>query len=330
MDSKDFQDNIKKLKHLIDNASTITILSHLNPDPDALGTALGIYALLRRDKNKKVEVVNASKALPRFLDFLPYFNQIKHKINYNESLIISCDCGNTDRLGFDVSGREILNIDHHYSNTKYGSVNMVVPEYASSSQVAYEIFKTYYTIDSDAATCFYAALLSDTRYFTTNSVTHKVFDMASDLIKAGASAADISYHFTQRRSLASLRILQRALDSLTLYQNATIACMMITQDEVYASGAVMPDIDGVVDYARSLATVEIAICAIQTEDGIRISLRSKNVDVSTVALAFGGGGHKLAAGFTLRQSGLQQTIDTILEKIKILGLINEKNSQKGK
>ena len=162
MDHKDFQNAVKKAKHLIENASGITILSHINPDPDALGTALGIYALLRQDKNKKIEVVNASKELPRFLDFLPYFNHIKNKMDYNESLVISCDCGNTDRLGFDVGGRDILNIDHHSSNTHYGNVNIIIPEYASSSQVAYEIFKSYRTITPEAATCFYAALLSDT------------------------------------------------------------------------------------------------------------------------------------------------------------------------
>ncbi|MDD3601712.1 MAG: bifunctional oligoribonuclease/PAP phosphatase NrnA [Sulfurovum sp.] len=330
MDRKDFQNAVKKAQRLIENASSVTILSHINPDPDALGTALGIYALLRQDKNKKIEVVNASKELPQFLDFLPYFNHIKHKMDYNENLVISCDCGNADRLGFEVGKREILNIDHHYSNTQYGNVNIVIPEYASSSQVAYEVFKTYCTITPEAATCFYAALLSDTRYFTTSSVNEKVFDVASELVKAGASAAEISSHFTQRRPLSSLRILQRALESLALYEDAAIACITVTQDDMYATGAIMPDVDGVVDYARSLATVEIAICAIQTENGIRISLRSKKTDVSKIASAFGGGGHRLAAGFTLKQNKLQEAVSIILEKIKVLGLIDEKNSKKSR
>ena len=110
----------EEVQNQIDEAKSITILSHLNPDADALGTALGIYALLTQDKYKKVEIVNASKVLPLYLDFLPNFKKIKHKMEYQNSLIISCDCGSVDRLGFDLSGRTILNIDHHQSNTAYG------------------------------------------------------------------------------------------------------------------------------------------------------------------------------------------------------------------
>ena len=98
---------------------------------------------------------------------------------------------------------------------------------------------------------------------------------------------------------------------------------MVGKDDIEATGASVPDMEGIVDYAKSLSTVEIAICVIQMTEGIRVSLRSKTIDISELALAFGGGGHKLAAGFTLKQCGLQETIDTILEKIEDLGLIDE-------
>ena len=313
-----------EVKTKIEQCESITILSHLNPDADALGTALGIYALLSQDKSKKVEVVNASTALPGHLDFLPNFKKIKHKMDYKNSLVIACDCGSIDRLGFDLEDRDILNIDHHQSNTDYGSVNIVIPEYASSSQVAFRVFQKLYTIHADAATCFYTALLSDTRYFTTSSVNEEVFIVAQALVKAGAIPNDIAFNFTQRRPLSSLRILEKALASLSLYDDATIATLMVTKEEISATGATVPDMEGIVDYARSLVTVEIAIFAMELEEGIRISLRSKTADVSTVAMAFGGGGHKVAAGFTLKQSGLQQSMDTILSKIKELGLTDEK------
>jgi len=313
-----------EVKTKIDHYESITILSHLNPDADALGTALGIYALLSQDKSKKVEVVNASTALPGHLDFLPNFKKIKHKMDYKNSLVIACDCGSIDRLGFDLEGRDILNIDHHQSNTDYGSINIVIPEYASSSQVAFRVFQKLYTIHADAATCFYTALLSDTRYFTTSSVNEEVFIVAQALVKAGAVPNDIAFHFTQRRPLSSLRILEKALASLSLYDNANIATLMVTKEEIAATGATVPDMEGIVDYARSLVTVEVAVFAMELEEGIRISLRSKTADVSTVAMAFGGGGHKVAAGFTLKQSGLQQSMDTILSKIKELGLTDEK------
>jgi len=310
-----------EVKNKIDSADSITILSHLNPDADALGTALGIYALLVQIKGKKVEIVNASTALPLYLDFLPNFTKIKHKIDYTGSLIISCDCGSIDRLGFDLSGREIINIDHHQSNTLYGTINVVIPSYASSSQVAFRLFESFCKVSSTAATCFYTALLSDTRYFTTSSVNEEVFTVAKSLVALGARPDEIARNFTQRRSLGSLRILEKALHSLRLYHDAQVAALSVTREDIMAAGATVPDMDGIVDYARSLATVEIALFAMELEDGIRISLRSKKVNVSSVALAFGGGGHSVAAGFTIRQKTLKETIDIILNKIEELGLI---------
>ncbi len=318
----------EEVKEKIQSSECITILSHLNPDADALGTALGIYSLLKKDKTKRVEVVNGSKALPRYLDFLPGFDKIKHQMDYENSLVISCDCGSVDRLGFDLDGRNILNIDHHQSNTRYGSINVVMADYASSSQVAFELFRKLYSIDADTATCFYTALLSDTRYFTTTSVNKEVFNVARELVDAGAKPDVIAYNFTQRRPLSSLRILEKALSSLTLLEEAEIAVLMVTKEDMEATGATVPDMEGIVDYARSLVTVEIAIFAMELDEGIRISLRSKSVDVSQIAFAFGGGGHKVAAGFTMKESELQESIDTILKKITELGLLNGKNEKK--
>lgn len=316
---------VEEVKQKIEEAQAITILSHINPDADALGTALGIFHLLRTaHKDKRVEIVNASTVLPLYLDFLPNFQKIKHKIDYDESLIITCDSGSLDRLGFEVEGREIINIDHHYSNTMFGSVNAVLPELASSSQVAFELFKCIYSIDAPSATCFYTALLSDTRYFTTSSVNEEVFSVAKALVVAGADPFYIARNFTQRKPLSAFRILERALGSLTLHQGARVASMYVTKKDLQETGASVPDMDGIVDYARSLTTVEIALFVMDLDDGLRISLRSKEVDISLVAGAFGGGGHKVAAGFTLpshHSNSIEETIESILKKIEEIGLL---------
>ena len=317
---------VEDVKSKIEQAQSISILSHLNPDADTLGTALGIYALLSKDKSKKVEVVNASNALPMYLDFMPYYKKIKYKMEYTDSLIITCDCGSIDRLGFNLNGREVINIDHHQSNTKYGDINVIMPQYASASQVAYTLFEQLYPICKEAATCFYVALLSDTRYFTASSVNAEVFSVSKSLVDIGVKPDEVAYHFTQRRSLASLRILEKALASLTLYEEAKVAILFVTKEDIAMTGAKIADMEGIVDYGRSLATVEVAVFAMELDEGIRISLRSKSVDVSKVALAFDGGGHKVAAGLTLKefspvQCKLQASIDTILEKIKMLKLL---------
>ena len=299
----------------IKQAKTITILSHLNPDADALGTALGIYAMLHQDKTKRVEVVNASTVLPLELDFLPHYKKIKQRMEYEESLVIACDCGSIDRLGFALDKREILNIDHHASNTAYGSINIIYPTYASSSQVAYDLLKEDFSIDADVATCFYTALLSDTRYFTANSVNKEVFSVAMQLLEKGANPKEVAYNLTQRRSLASFRILEKALHSLSLTHDAKVAVLFVTKEDIASTGATMPDMEGIVDYARSLVTVEVALFMMETDEGIRVSLRSKQLDISSVAAHFGGGGHRVAAGFTLKQTTMQKAIDKVLTTI---------------
>ena len=313
-----------EVREKLSEARNITILTHLNPDADTIGTGLGIYNLLVQDKTKRVEIVNASKMLPQHLDFLSGFGKIKHKMDFEKSLIISCDCGSIDRLGFALENRSIINIDHHQSNEQYGEINVVIPEYASASQVAFMLFKALYEINADSASCFYAALLSDTRYFTTSSVNQEVFDAARDLVELGADPAKIAYHFTQRRSLSSLRILHRALGNLELKCEARVATLFVTEEDIMATGAKMPDMEGIVDYARSLTTVEVALFAMELEGEIRISLRSKGADVSRVAALFGGGGHKAAAGWTLDKRDLHETIDIIVENIQKLGLIDGK------
>jgi len=261
-------------------------------------------------------------------EFLPNFKKIKHHMDYDKSLIISCDCGSIDRLGFALEGREIVNIDHHESNTKYGKINVILPHYASSSQVAFELFGHIYPMNEKAATCFYTALLSDTRYFTTSSVNEKVFSVARKLVSLGAKPDEISRNFTQRRPLSSLRILEKSLRSLSLSHDAKIATIMASKEDIESTGATIPDMEGIADYAKSLVTVEIALFAMELEEGIRISLRSKNVDISQVALAFGGGGHKVAAGLTLHsavvEGALKSSVESVLNKIIELGLLNEK------
>jgi len=305
------------LKAIIDRHRTVTILSHINPDADALGTSLGIYALLKV-YGKQVEIVNYSTDLPQHLDFLPNFSKIKHKIDYAESLVIACDCGSIDRLGFDLNGREIINIDHHQTNQNYGTLNLVDPLLTASSHVAYNALEDKFPVTAEVATCFYTALLSDTRYFTTNNVDEEVFAFAVELMARGADNKQVAFNLTQRRSLASLRMLGKVLDTITLHRDATVASMRAEQDMFTATGAKMSDIEGVVDYARSLVTVEIGILLVQQESYIKVSLRSKSLDISSLAKDFGGGGHKNACGFTIESGNIEEILDKILKKIELI------------
>lgn len=313
----------KDVQDKIDNAKSISILSHVNPDADTLGTALGIYALLRQNRDVKIEVVNASNVLPKYLDFLPYFNKIKNHMDYEDSLIISCDCGSVDRLDFELHDRDIINIDHHASNTMYGNINIVLDAYASSSQVAFRLFESIVSINKDAATSFYAALLSDTRHFTTASVNHEVFTVAKILVERGAKPDEIASKMTQRKSLASVRILEKALASLSFYNDAQVVVLAVSQEDIMQTGATIPDMEGIVEFACALVTVEIAIFAMELKESVRISLRSKSADVSKIAKSLGGGGHRLAAGFSIHHGDVEESIEQTLAKVKMLESLSD-------
>ena len=312
---------IKKVQELINHYDKVTIVTHLNPDADTIGTALGIYGLLK-DSGKQVEVVNQGSNLPINLDFLPYFSKIKNRIDYTNSLIISCDTGSIDRLGFDLTERIILNIDHHKSNTCFGLINVIESDFVSASQVAYELFKDEYRITKEVATCFYTALVSDTQYFSTLNVSNKVFDVASEIMNYGVDIALVVRNLNQRRSLASLRILSSTLNSLELEEDGRLAIMVSSRDKMVDAGADILDTVGIIDYGISLVTVKIAIIFIELENIIRVSLRSKYVDVSNLATLFGGGGHHNVAGFELSNITTAELKKMIKKEIKERGLLN--------
>lgn len=305
---------------LLGKHQKVTILSHVNPDPDAIGTALGVYACLR-EQRFQAEVVNATKDIPRYLDFLPYFSRIKQKMDFTDSLIIACDCGSLDRLGFALEGREIINIDHHSTNSQYGILNIVDREAVSSSEVAFKLLERLYPVSRESAVSFYAALVSDTRNFTTSNMSRAVFDFAGKLVALGIDIAEVTEKMLHRRSLASLRILGIAINSLELKEDARVAVMKISREDLRHTGARLSDLDGVVDYAKSLATVEIAIMLVEREDSVKVSLRSKKRDISMLASFFGGGGHRQAGGFE-KEENMQTLAEELVDEIRKRGLLS--------
>ncbi len=314
------EQDAKVFQTLLAKSPRITVLSHINPDPDAIGTALGIYLWLK-EQGYTVEVVNATEEIPRFLDFLPSFSKIKSKMDFEDSLIIACDCGSVDRLGFSVEGRDIINIDHHMTNSGFGLLNVVDTEAVSSSEVAYRLLKKLHSVSRESAVAFYAALVSDTRNFTTNTMCRDTFDLASELVSLGVDISEVSSQMLHRRSLASLRILGIAIESLVLQENGQIALFCITQEDLRCTGAKQSDLDGVVDYAKSLATVEIAIMLVERETEIKVSVRSKQIDITALVIAFGGGGHITAGGFECKETNMAVLSQQIIDEIKKRGLL---------
>ncbi len=307
----------KQVWNEIENAQNIVLISHINPDGDALGSSLSLYPILKR-MNKNVKVFNITSPLPQYLDFLPNFNKVVNKLPNKIDLMISFDCGSFDRLGIEEKPKKLINIDHHISNTNYGDINLIEPNAASTSQVVFNLLKANnIEIDKDSATCIYTALVTDTGNFQYESVNEKVFLMAAELVKSGVDVDFVSKMLYQRDRLSRLRLLAKAYETIELCCDGKVAFVEITKEMLEITGAIKDDTDTVVNSVRNLATVEVACMLREDDNGIKISLRSKNyVNVSEIATKFGGGGHIRASGATIEDKTIPQIKEILKKELK--------------
>ncbi len=315
---------MKEVLQKIKQASHIALLTHHNPDADTLGSALGMFYILKKIQ-KRATVIN-SDPLPYNLTFLPGVTKIKEAVPLEADLWISFDCGSFDRLGVKKKRAFLINIDHHATNTLYGDINIVKPECASTSQVVYEMAKVLQLpITKESAICFYTALVDDTGFFKYESVNSRVFEFAKELCELGVVPEEVARELTMREPLAKLRLIELMLESLELRLMAKVAVVYVTQQMLKKSGATKEMGESGLEMARSLATVEVALLLRQEEDGrIKVSLRSKSIDVGKIALHFGGGGHKRAAGFLSSLRDMKQVEKQILQTLqKELGIEKE-------
>jgi phosphoesterase RecJ-like protein len=255
--------------------------------------------------------------LPPYLDFLPNYDKVTKTLPKQIDLMISFDCGSFDRLGISNRPKFLINLDHHISNTNYGDMNLI-EDAASTSQVVFNILQANnIKIDTDSAICIYTALVTDTGNFQYESVTSEVFRVASELVKCGVKPEFVSKMLYERDRLSRLRFLAKALDTLELYLDGKVGVVEVTNELMQKTGAVKDDTDGLVNMVRKLATVEVAIMLREEEEGIKISLRSKNyVDVSKIAVKYGGGGHIRASGATITNKTFKEIKEMLINDIK--------------
>jgi len=306
----------KKIWDKIKDSDNIVLISHVNPDGDALGSSLSMYNILKK-MGKNVSVVNMTD-LASYLDFLPNYDKVKKTLPNKIDLMISFDCGSFDRLGIEEKPSFLINIDHHISNTNYGDINLI-EDAASTSQVVFNILEANgIEIDKDSATCIYTALVTDTGNFQYESVTDEVFRVASELVKCGVKPDFISKMLYERDRLSRLRFIAKALDTLELYLEGKVGIVEVTNELMAKTGAIKDDTDGLVNMVRKLEPVEVAIMLREEENGdIKISMRSKNyVDVSKIAVKYGGGGHIRASGATITNKTFSEIKKMLLEDIK--------------
>lgn len=299
-----------KISALIDGAQTIAICAHTDPDGDALGSGLALAQVIRqRWEDKDVTNLLADDApVPRLYRFMPGADRFVHASEYEKDpdLFISVDLPAKNRLN---NGRAVLErsgkvavFDHHPSNAPFGDVALVRPDAAATGVIIAE-FALFLgvQITPDIANCLFCAIVTDTGRFQYQNADSEAFECASMLVDAGASPSQISLNVYQSFRLAYLHLESVVMGRIVTFDKGRIAYSYATRADLERTGALPDECDGLIDIVRSVEGSEVALFLKELPDGsVRGNLRSKGMwDISSVARAMGGGGHKAAAGFTV-------------------------------
>ena len=301
---------------LLHKADTIVLTAHVNPDGDSLGAMLGLYEALQ-SQGKRVQML-LDDAVPPGYQFLPNWRKIIRpgdNEHLRSDLLVVLDASDFDRIGRvgQAVTAPILNIDHHISNTRFADYLCLDCRAAATGEIVLQLLRLMnQAITADMASCLYTAIATDCGFFRYANTTPATLHCAADLVSAGAQPHVIS-EALDRRPLASLRTLTEVLQTIEMHHNGTIATIAIHPGMLTDSNE---SSEGFIDYPRSIEGVEVAILFRAMDDHtVRVSMRSHRVDVSKVALAFGGGGHVRAAGCTVH-GGLEQAKERVVEAIR--------------
>jgi bifunctional oligoribonuclease and PAP phosphatase NrnA len=286
------------------------LTAHEGPDGDALGSLLGLHEVLTQLGKDSVMFMAAKEfPLPIEYRFLP-LEEVFHEApaDMADRTVVFLDCGNLDRVPVDWltgGGNEIINIDHHHDNTRFGDVNLVEVGASCTAEIVYDLALLLGAkLTPEIAAALYVGLITDTgkfMYENTNAHTHRV---AADLIDAGVNVDDTYRRLYEHVPIEKLRLVSRALDGISTFCDGKLVVSYITMADYEATGAGEEMTEGLIDNLRSIEGVKVAAVIRDLGDRGRsarkVSLRSSagDVDVSAIARLKGGGGHKRAAGFS--------------------------------
>jgi phosphoesterase RecJ-like protein len=293
------------------------VCSHAHPDGDSVGSILAMGMLLRQ-MGKRVDLVTAD-GVPSVYRTLPAADTIRTALRvhgpYDAAILLECDgLGRTRLRGLDRFFA--VNIDHHATGQPWAQLNWIDRSAASVGELVYRLVKAAgASVTSEMATCLYTTLLADTGGFCYGSICASTFALAQELVEAGADPIRIAQDVYFSTSTARLLLLGAALNNLN--REGRISWMWVTHKDIVRTCAAEEDCEGIVNYALSIAGVEVAVFLRELpERGIRLSLRSKGrVNVAAVAKRLGGGGHEAAAGCNL-EGPLGRAIDQILTELR--------------
>ncbi len=291
-----------RIRDLLLNGTRFLITSHARPDGDSLGSQLALAEALTQF-GKQVRLVNSDPPPARYA-FLPGAPAIEvaESVEDHADTVVVLECGTLGRA--EVSGLEhrfIVNIDHHIGNTRYGAVNWCDESACACAELVFELIETLGArLTPSISTNLYVAILTDTGSFRHANITARTFDICRRIADTGVDAAAIAARVFNNGSLGRLRLTGRVLDRMQLEDDGRIAVIAVDEAMLQETGCEADDLEGVVNLPLAAGNVKAVILLKGAGTGLRVSLRSKDeIDVRRVAVSFGGGGHRNAAGLTI-------------------------------
>jgi bifunctional oligoribonuclease and PAP phosphatase NrnA len=305
----------------IAEAGTTVISCHVNPDGDALGSALALHlALAGAGRHAVVSFSEPFVVAPQY-QFLAGLDRLTppDEVPVHADLFICFDAGSLDRLGsllgaFRGAARTLV-IDHHASNTRFGDVNLIDPRSPASAVLCRELLRRLgLPLDRDIATCLYTGLVTDTGRFQYQATTPETHLLAAELLAAGVEQYEVSKAVFETNEIGYLRLIGDCLVRIAQVPEASLVWTSVTQKDLAAHGVDMDQTEGLIDLVRTDAASDVAAVLKEQPDGsYKVSLRSKGAtDVGAIATHFGGGGHAFAAGFTAVED-LEATVTALVD-----------------
>lgn len=315
-------DKFKSVENLINKSENIFIASHINPDGDNIGSILAM-GLALNSLGKNVNVLKTD-TIPNDFNFLPGIDLIKDFKDDmdSEDLFIVLDSSDENRLGslkkLLTISKNVINIDHHISNTDFGKINVVDPLACATGEIVYRLLNYMnINIDKDIATNIYTAISTDSGSFKYESVTGDTHRIIAKLLDVGIDHSSINLNLYEKMSIGRFKLINYVLSNLNTYNDGKIAVVKVNDEILKNTNTSMEDTESIVSYIRKIDTVEVACILKEFEpQEIKVSLRSKSyVDVSSICKKFDGGGHKRAAGCKIEKN-IDETEAILIKEIR--------------
>ena len=289
----------------IASAPSLALACHHTPDGDALGSMLALHHLaLAAGKESLASWPEPFQVAPHY-DFLPGLDLVTKPVDYPSApdLMVTFDCGSIERLGelgeAARNARQLIVVDHHSTNDGYGTINLIDPDAAASAVVVRRLLdRLGWDLTPEAAQCLYTGLICDTGRFQYDNTTPEVFTLARELSTFDLPIGSMNRQLFEEHRLAYLRLAGVALQRAVYDGDRRFVATWVTAADLAEHSVGLDETEGLIDLIRRTTEADISCVLKETPDGTKVSLRAvTGFDVGQVATAFGGGGHKAAAGF---------------------------------